>query len=77
MPSALRTFASSTRIRRKNAGESPPPAASGRYVFVVITYRQTPDGTVIPSISARYMHQQEVELYEQHRQKALAKSPER
>ncbi|NDW07263.1 BrnT family toxin [Jiella pacifica] len=50
------------------------PAASGRYVFVVIAYRETPEGTFIRPISARYMHQEEVDLYEQQRQKALAKS---
>ena len=37
------------------------------YVFVVITYRETPDGTFIRPISARYMHAKEIEDYEQNR----------
>ncbi|MBP0615322.1 BrnT family toxin [Jiella mangrovi] len=53
------------------------PAISGRYVFAVITYRETTEGMLIRPISARYMHRDEVKLYEQHRQKALAQSADR
>jgi uncharacterized protein len=39
--------------------------ATGRYVFVVFTIRERQDdGRYIRPISARYMHQKEVESYE-------------
>jgi uncharacterized DUF497 family protein len=37
---------------------------SRRYVFVVFTLRNTEDGTYIRPISARYMHQKEIDRYE-------------
>ncbi len=39
--------------------------AESRYVFVVFTLRETELGILIPPISARYMHEQEIKRYEQ------------
>lgn len=36
----------------------------GRYVFIVFTFRERKDGTLIRPISARYMHQKEIDHYE-------------
>lgn len=38
--------------------------AKGRYVFIVFTFRSGLDGTLIRPISARYMHQKEIDHYE-------------
>jgi uncharacterized DUF497 family protein len=38
---------------------------TGRYLFIVYTLRPAPDGMLIRPISARYMHQKEVDYYEQ------------
>lgn len=38
--------------------------ANGRYVFVVFTIRPLNDGNYCRPISARYMHQKEIESYE-------------
>ena len=40
---------------------------AGRYAYVVFTFRQTDSQILIRPISARYMHQKEVEYYEQQR----------
>lgn len=37
---------------------------SGRYVFVVFTFRDKSEGRLVRPISARYMHRKEVENYE-------------
>ena len=36
----------------------------GRPVFIAVTFRDTDAGTLIRPISARYMHQKEIESYE-------------
>ena len=36
----------------------------GRRAFIIFTLRQSIEGTLLRPISARYMHQEEVELYE-------------
>ena len=38
--------------------------AKGRHAFIVFTFREGSDGFLIRPISARYMHQKEVEHYE-------------
>ena len=38
---------------------------AGRYVYVSFTLRDRADGTLIRPISARYMHQKEIDRYEQ------------
>ncbi|MGL5117294.1 MAG: BrnT family toxin [Beijerinckiaceae bacterium] len=38
--------------------------AAGRNVFIVFTFRPTPDGIYLRSISARYMHFKEIAHYE-------------
>jgi len=38
--------------------------AEGRYVFLVFTLRSDEDNLLIRPISARYMHQKEVDAYE-------------
>jgi len=38
--------------------------SSGRYVFVVYTYRTYGNDTYIRPVSARHMHQKEIENYE-------------
>lgn len=47
--------------RFRTAGRAP----SGRYVFLVYTYRNHEAGVFIRPISARYMHQKEIDRYEQ------------
>ncbi len=37
----------------------------GRHVFLVFTFRTRGDDTLVRPISARYMHQKEIELYEE------------
>lgn len=60
------------RIRDPNPTEQRyrtawPGGPSGRYVFVVFTYRENDSGVaLIRPISARYMHEEEVEIYEHH-----------
>jgi len=44
----------------------------GRYIFVVFTVRVKFEGNYLRPISARYMHQKEIDKYE--KAKALAKS---
>ncbi len=39
--------------------------ASGRFVFLVFTYREDASGKRIRPLSVRYMHQKEVDYYEQ------------
>ncbi|SDJ50191.1 hypothetical protein SAMN04487993_103728, partial [Salipiger marinus] len=39
--------------------------AVGRYLFIVFTFRTKDEDTLIRPISARYMHQKEVDHYEQ------------
>lgn len=39
---------------------------SGRYVFLVFMIRRLEDQTLLRPISARYMHQKEVDRYEGH-----------
>lgn len=38
--------------------------ALGRYLFIAFTFRMKDDGTLIRPISARYMHQKEIDHYE-------------
>jgi uncharacterized DUF497 family protein len=38
--------------------------AAGRYVFLVLMYREIDGQTKLRPISARYMHQKEVDHYE-------------
>ncbi len=38
--------------------------AAGRHVFLVLTYREIDDQTKLRPISARYMHQEEIDYYE-------------
>lgn len=40
------------------------PTATGRYVFVVFTVREARGKTLIRPISARYMHETEIQHYE-------------
>ena len=40
--------------------------AAGRYVFLAFTLRQLEGKTLLRPISARYMHQQEIDHYEGH-----------
>jgi uncharacterized DUF497 family protein len=58
--------------RYRTAGQSP----SGRHVFAVFTYRELGGRIFIRPISARYMHEKEVEAYE-HIKKALADPDQR
>ena len=37
---------------------------TGRYAFVVFTFRNRPEGILIRPISARFMHQKEINHYE-------------
>jgi uncharacterized DUF497 family protein len=46
--------------RRRAIGKT----KAGRYVFLVFLLRETNDETKLRPISARYMHQKEVEHYE-------------
>ena len=39
--------------------------AKGRYVFLVFTLRYSSESTLIRPISARYMHQKEIQRYEE------------
>ena len=41
------------------------PGSSGRYLFVVFTFREKEGVTYIRPLSARYMHRKEVQRYEQ------------
>ncbi len=50
--------------------------ADGRHVFLVFTYRDLGDRLLVRPVSARYMHQKEVEAYERAKE-ALAVPPER
>ena len=43
--------------------------ASGRHLFVVFTLRQRGGRTLLRPVSARYMHQREIAIYEQARAK--------
>ncbi|HLF64172.1 MAG TPA: BrnT family toxin [Saprospiraceae bacterium] len=36
----------------------------GRHVYIVFTFRKSTDGTLIRPISARFMHQKEIDHYE-------------
>jgi uncharacterized DUF497 family protein len=47
--------------------------ASGRYVFVVFTFRLRNNRSLIRPISARFMHQKEIKAYE----KAVSKTEDR
>ena len=49
-----------TEQRKRAVGKTP----LGRYIFIVFTYRIKDDKLLIRPISARYMHQKEVENYE-------------
>lgn len=49
---------------------------SGRYVFLIFTYRQYESRVLIRPISARYMHGKEVKTYEQAK-KAMASAAKR
>jgi len=40
-------------------------ALTGRYIFVVYTHRQYTNSIYLRPISARYMHQEEIDYYEQ------------
>ena len=40
---------------------------SGRHIFVVFTLRQHGSRTLLRPISARYMHQREIAIYDQAR----------
>ena len=51
---------SSEEQRKRAIGRT----ASGRYGFVVFTLRQRHDKLYIRPISARFMHQKEIEFYE-------------
>ena len=42
-------------------------AASGRHIFVVFTLRESGGRTLLRPVSARYMHQREIEIYDQAR----------
>ena len=48
-------------LRKRGVGVT----AAGRYVFLVWTLRETPAGTKLRPISARYMHDKEVKYYEE------------
>lgn len=47
-------------VRFKTVGVTP----AGRHVFVVFTLREGRSGRLIRPLSARYMHQKEIEHYE-------------
>ena len=42
-------------------------AASGRHIFVVFTLRERDGRTLLRPVSARYMHQREIDIYDQAR----------
>ena len=48
-------------VRLRGIGRS----GAGRHIFVVWTVRRERDGNLIRPISARYMHAEEIEHYEQ------------
>ena len=61
-----------TEERFRTAGR----VLNGRAVFVVYMHRERSGETYLRAISARYMHDKEVQAYE-HVEKAMAKSAER
>jgi uncharacterized DUF497 family protein len=48
------------------------PVKTKRYIFVIFTLREIDQETLVRPISARFMHKQEIELYE----KTLTKAEE-
>lgn len=52
---------SKTEERKRAVGKT----AAGRYVFLVFTIRERDGGQYVRPISARYMHQKEIDSYEE------------
>lgn len=63
---------SPTEERFRTAGRGP----KGRVVFIVYMHRELTEATYLRAISARYMHDKEVQAYEQI-EKAMAKPAQR